>query len=228
MEVELSKTYHVDVAHRTPHGGADCLHGHTLEIEVVVAGHVTSPLGWLIDFGDIKAACQPLLDQLDHHCLNEVEGMEDASVRSAAEWLRDRLAPGLPCLKDVRATIVGDGEFLPVLLEAGHGLPARWRFTFEAAQSLPQLEPGHPCQRLHGHTYSIEAGAEDAERLKDNLRGVYDALDHTCLNDVPGLNEATSERLCEWIWNRLAEKADGLRVVVVQETGSSRCIYHGR
>ncbi|HOZ46030.1 MAG TPA: 6-carboxytetrahydropterin synthase [Candidatus Hydrogenedentes bacterium] len=101
------------------------------------------------------------------------------------------------------------------------------RFTFEAAQSLPHLAEGHPCRRLHGHTYRIEIGAADPARLIEPARQIYNTLDHTYLNHTPGLEAATSERLCQWIWNRLAGEAQGVEAVIVQETETARCIYHG-
>jgi len=232
MRVELTKEFYVETAHRNPHATGPCaqLHGHSLKIEIVVEGEVESPLGWLIDFGDIKRAVAPLTDQLDHHDAAEAEGIEDTSLDGIAAWIRQRLAPELPSLKDVRVSMAGDGAFLPEELPADprRGLPPRLRFSFEAAQSLPHLPDGHPCRRLHGHTYRVEVGAGDLERLRGCLGELYGLLDHRYLNDVPDLAAATSERLCAWIWERLAPQVDDLTVVVVQETASARCVYHGR
>ncbi len=225
MDVELTKEFLAEAAHTNGQG----LHGHSFRIEIVAAGTVDPVRGWLIDFGLIKAAFKPLYAQLDHHNLDTVEGMTDTSVAGIRTWIAARLVPEVPCIKDVRVSIVGDGTFRPVSLPADDGrqLPARIRFTFEAAQSLPNLPEGHPCRRLHGHTYRVEAGAEDLEALRARLRALYDTLDHTYLNDIPGLEAATSERLCEWIWQCLAAEVSNLTVVVVQETATSRCIYYG-
>jgi len=54
-----------------------------------------------MDFADIKAAFQPLFDQLDHHCLNEVEGLENPTSERLAMWIWDRLKPTLPQLGEV-------------------------------------------------------------------------------------------------------------------------------
>jgi len=232
MEVELVKEFRVEMAHRNPHGAGRRaqLHGHSLKVEVVIQGEVDPALGWLIDYGDIKRAFEPLGAQLDHHDAGEVEGLEDTSLDGIAAWIRARLAPALPGLKDVRVSIAGEGEFAPVELpaDARRNLPRRWRLSFEAAQSLPHLPEGHPCRRLHGHTYTVEVGAGDLEGLREALRGLYERLDHRYLNEMPALAAATSERLCAWIWEWLSRHVDDLTVVVVQETASARCVYHGR
>ena len=225
MQVELVKEFLAEAAHANEKG----LHGHSYRIGIVAAGEVDPTAGWLIDYGDLKAAFAPLYARLDHHYLNEVEGMTDTSLAGVRAWILERLRPRLPCLRDVRVAIAGDGAFRPVELPAdpAANLPARLGFTFEAAQSLPHLPEGHPCRRLHGHTYRVEVGAGDLGRLRGPVRALYDALDHRCLDEVAGLEAATSERVCKWIWDRLAQDVDGLAVVVVQETATARCAYYG-
>ena len=49
-----------------------------------------------MDFGEIKTAFAPLLDQLDHRYLNEVDGLENPTSENVARWIWDRLATSLP------------------------------------------------------------------------------------------------------------------------------------
>ncbi len=225
MDVQLAKVFGAEAAHTNEKG----LHGHSYRITVIAEGVVDAAFGWLVDYADIKRAFRPLLDQLDHHHLNDIEAMGNARLGDVQRWITERLGPALPCFKAVHVAIAGDCAFRPVVLlrEPGLDLPARLRFTFEAAQSLPHLAEGHPCRRLHGHTYRIEIGAADPARLIEPARQIYNTLDHTYLNHTPGLEAATSERLCQWIWNRLAGEAQGVEAVIVQETETARCIYHG-
>ena len=51
-----------------------------------------------MDFADLKRAFQPLYDRLDHHYLNEIEGLENPTSEVLARWIWDRLAPTLPGL----------------------------------------------------------------------------------------------------------------------------------
>lgn len=112
-------------------------------------------------------------------------------------------------------------------------------FTFEAAHLLPNVAPGHKCARLHGHSFlatvSVEGpvGAEtgwvtDFADLSAAFAPLHDQLDHHYLNDVPGLENPTSEVLAMWIWERLAPALPGLSAIVVHETCTSRCTYRGR
>ena len=114
-----------------------------------------------------------------------------------------------------------------------------WKeFTFEAAHLLPHVAEGHKCRRLHGHSFRVEVrvcGEPDPHRgwvmdfadLKAAWRPLDDALDHRYLNDVPGLENPTSEVLARWIWGRLAPALPGLCSVAVRETCTSGCEYRG-
>jgi 6-pyruvoyltetrahydropterin/6-carboxytetrahydropterin synthase len=110
--------------------------------------------------------------------------------------------------------------------------------SFEAAHRLPNVPAGHKCARLHGHSFKVEVrvGGEvdprlgwvrDFDDLKQAFAPLHEALDHRYLNDVPGLENPTSENVARWIWERLADKLPGLLEVTVQETCTSRCTYRG-
>src|SRR3954466_13441641 len=90
-------------------------------------------------------------------------------------------------------------------------------FKFEAAHKLPKVPAGHKCARLHGHSFKIEvaiAGPVNEERggfidyahLYEAWEPLHAVLDHNYLNDVPGLENPTSEILARWIWDKLAQK----------------------
>lgn len=111
-------------------------------------------------------------------------------------------------------------------------------FTFEAAHLLPNVPPDHKCRRLHGHSFHVTVrvagpvGAEtgwvmDFAELKAACKPIHDALDHRFLNEVPGLENPTSENIARWIWVRLRDTVAGLAVVEVRETCTSGCIYRG-
>ncbi len=103
--MELFKQFAFESAHRLPHvpPGHKCgrLHGHSFSVAVHVRGPVNPNSGWVMDFGDIKKAFQPLMDRLDHHYLNEVEGLENPTSEVLARWIWRRLKPGLPLLSEV-------------------------------------------------------------------------------------------------------------------------------
>jgi 6-pyruvoyltetrahydropterin/6-carboxytetrahydropterin synthase len=100
MKVELVKEYRFEAAHRLPHvpSGHKCarLHGHSFRIELSVAGPVDAKTGWFVDFGRLDELWAPFGERLDHHYLNEVEGLENPTSENLARWLWQALKPRLP------------------------------------------------------------------------------------------------------------------------------------
>lgn len=103
--MDIFKEFSFESAHRLPNvpAGHKCarLHGHSFRVELHVRGPVLEPTGWVMDFADIKAAFKPLEEQLDHHYLNEVEGLENPTSEVLARWIWQRLLPKLPQLTKV-------------------------------------------------------------------------------------------------------------------------------
>lgn len=102
---EIYREFTFEAAHRLPHvpDGHKCarLHGHSYRVAVTVAGAVRPDTGWVMDFGDVKAAFAPIERRLDHHYLNDVDGLENPTSENLARWIWDRLAPALPELSEV-------------------------------------------------------------------------------------------------------------------------------
>ncbi len=105
MEAELIKTFRFDAAHALPNVPADhkCrrVHGHSYRIDVHVTGPVDPEAGWVMDFGDIKLAAEPLLDELDHHMLSDIPGLENSTSEQIARFFWERLRPVLPLLSAI-------------------------------------------------------------------------------------------------------------------------------
>lgn len=103
--MDIFKVFTIEAAHRLPNvpAGHKCarLHGHSFRIEIRVAGPVDPTTGWVIDFADIKAAFAPLYERLDHHYLNEIEGLDNPTSERLAIWIWERLRPALPLLSEV-------------------------------------------------------------------------------------------------------------------------------
>ncbi|MBM4342700.1 MAG: 6-carboxytetrahydropterin synthase QueD [Deltaproteobacteria bacterium] len=114
----------------------------------------------------------------------------------------------------------------------------RKTFRFEAAHSLPNVPAGHKCARLHGHSFRAEVvvrGALDPKLqwvidyadLKAVCQPWFDQLDHNHLNEIEGLDNPTSEVVCQWLWTRIAPRLPGLHAITVRETCTSACTYYG-
>ncbi len=111
-------------------------------------------------------------------------------------------------------------------------------FALASARRLPNVAEGHPCGRLHGHTFGVRLTVRgpidpvsgwvlDFAELATAWSPIADALDHRLLNDVPGLENPTSERLAVWIWHELREQVPLLAAVEISETGGFRVVYRG-
>jgi 6-pyruvoyltetrahydropterin/6-carboxytetrahydropterin synthase len=97
--MELFKEFGFEAAHHLPNVPDDhkCarLHGHSFRVRVSVEGVVGVETGWVTDFADVSAVVRPMIDQLDHHYLNEIEGLENPTSENVARWLWAQLAPDL-------------------------------------------------------------------------------------------------------------------------------------
>lgn len=74
------------------------MHGHTFQVEFAIRGQPGADSGWLVDFDEVEASVAQLKGELDHHCLNELAGLENPTTEAVAAWLWRRLAalyPGL-------------------------------------------------------------------------------------------------------------------------------------
>ena len=105
IRVRLAKTFTFEAAHWLPTfpEGHKCrrLHGHSFRLEVLVAGEVDPAKGYLIDYGDLKRLVSPVVDELDHRCLNEIAGLENPTSEMIAAWIWRRLDGVVPDLDTV-------------------------------------------------------------------------------------------------------------------------------
>lgn len=87
----ITKRFEFEAAHFLPHVGEDhkCrrVHGHSYEVIVHVSGPMDPAAGWIVDFGDIKGVWKPLEQRLDHHLLNDIEGLENPTAENLAAWI---------------------------------------------------------------------------------------------------------------------------------------------
>jgi 6-pyruvoyltetrahydropterin/6-carboxytetrahydropterin synthase len=94
-----------EAAHRLPNvpDGHKCarLHGHSWKGVIYVAGTIGEETGWIMDYGEIKRIFAPIYEQLDHHYLNDIEGLENPTSEVLARWIWNHLKSDLPALSRV-------------------------------------------------------------------------------------------------------------------------------
>ncbi len=104
-ELEIYKIFRFEAAHRLtgvpPTHKCSMMHGHSYEIQVWLKGPADSKTGFVMDFGDLAKACEPLFKQLDHAILNEIEGLENPTSENMSGWIWKKLKPQLPLLSKI-------------------------------------------------------------------------------------------------------------------------------
>lgn len=110
------------------------------------------------------------------------------------------------------------------------------QFRIESARFLPHLPEGHPCRRMHGHSFLVVlkligeqdpkiGWVRDYHEIDETLKPFKNQLDHRVLNEVEGLENPTSENLAKWIYDRAKPVLKELVQVTVSETPSTECSY---
>ena len=100
MRCRLTRDYRFEAAHSLPRvpEGHKCrrMHGHSYQVRVAIEGEIDPSLGWLIDFSDVDAVVEPVVAELDHRVLNDIDGLDNPTSEVLALWLWRRLAGRLP------------------------------------------------------------------------------------------------------------------------------------
>lgn len=100
---DVTRRYQIESMHWLPwvDGGHKCRrqHGHTYAIEVTVRGPFAID-GFVLDFYELDAIVQPILDRIDHHPLNDhpelsKQARENPTTENLAQWLFDCVDEGL-------------------------------------------------------------------------------------------------------------------------------------
>lgn len=201
------------------------LHGHGFTARV----RSTLPAGWAAfpggEVNRLQQRLQSCVAALDHRLLNEQ--VNEPSDENLARWLIERLE--LPAAADVG---VQSSAQRGVDIDA-RGQALLWRrYAFQSAHQLPHVPPGHKCGKMHGHGFEAVLHAHGDGLRHDDIDAVWAPLhfelNYACLNDLPGLENPTSELLASWLWARLAPQLPGLATVTVYETGSCGAVFDGQ
>lgn len=105
MKFKLKQHFQIESARFLPHlpKNHPCaqMHGHSFKIVLTLIGELDPKLGWVMDYNEIQDKMNPLLKQIDHRVLNDVEGLENPTSEFLAKWIYDRAILALPMLVEV-------------------------------------------------------------------------------------------------------------------------------
>ncbi len=88
---------HFSSAHqlRGYRGKCENLHGHNYKIEIFARGRELDNIGLLVDFGELKAAADEVVQYLDHRNINELPPFDvelNPSAENLARYILERVA----------------------------------------------------------------------------------------------------------------------------------------
>lgn len=209
---------------------ASRLHGHSFLARI----RTKLPNDWAIFSGaeveQLEATAAETIKPLDYSLLND--HIDIPTDENVARWIRERI--GLPSVNvvGVQSTSNQGAD-----IDGNNGAHIWRRFRFEAAHQLPNVEEGHQCGRMHGHGFEVilhvsqNLGNQDIgvdfDHLEELWAPIYSQLHLACLNDLPGLENPTSEVIAAWIWARLKPKLAELSWVTIYETTTAGCHFDG-
>jgi 6-pyruvoyltetrahydropterin/6-carboxytetrahydropterin synthase len=112
--VTIVKSFSFDAAHYLPSMPEGHryrrLHGHSFQVDLAMTGEPNREHGWVQDFEEVAAAIASIRETLDHHCLNEIPGLEQPSLENIAVWIWNRACAALPSLSRVTVRRDSCGE----------------------------------------------------------------------------------------------------------------------
>lgn len=110
-------------------------------------------------------------------------------------------------------------------------------FLFDAAHYLPTAPQGHPNARVHGHSFSVAVTLEGAmdpafgwirsfAEVDEAIAVLRARLDHHLLNEIPGLDVPTMERLALFVFEALRPALPEIvEVTVRRDSQRESCTY---
>ena len=177
------------------------LHGHTYRVLFTVGGELDPDRGWVVDFGEMARAADELYHELDHHYLNEIEGLEEPTAELIAKYIFDRLVRRFPGL--LRVTVYETPTSSCTYSPAQGVLVRLGPFRFSAAHVVANEAFD---EALHGHDFELTvecyAEAGEAMRFKEILhravKRVIQGVEHRTF--LPGDTATVSEGWAEFEW----------------------------
>ena len=93
-------------------GACGELHGHTWKVEVEVKTDQTDERGISFDFKELKAITESIVQQLDHHHLNEVSPFdrENPTAENLSRYIYEKVSEELPSHINISRVTVWESE----------------------------------------------------------------------------------------------------------------------
>jgi 6-pyruvoyltetrahydropterin/6-carboxytetrahydropterin synthase len=104
--MKIFKDFRFEAAHYLPNVPDEhkCkrMHGHSYRLRVTVKGESGEKSGWVMDFADLKSIVSPVIEKLDHQCLNDIRGLENPTAENLAIWIWNEVKPLMSSLHEIQ------------------------------------------------------------------------------------------------------------------------------
>ena len=217
------------IEHFAPSNPSSRLHGHSYHTSMRVSSEQLEPDVKEAPLEALKQQLNQIIRPLDYSSLND--HISQPTDENIARWIHKHAQ-----WQHIDRVAIKSTQDSGVDLDS-QGAAHIWRrYRFEAAHQLPNVSDDHQCGRMHGHGFEVILHANqdkiadhgiEFETLDKYWQSIHQQLDYSCLNDISGLENPTSEVLAHWIWQQLKDKIEPLSWVTVYETHSSGCHYNG-
>ena len=206
------------------------LHGHSFLAQV----RAFLPQNWAPFPGSetsrLEQALTSCISPLDYSDLNS--HLPIPTDENLARWVQSNCEiPGIDTV-GIQSTLKQGAD-----LDKNNHAHIWKRFRFEAVHQLPNVPEGHKCGRMHGHGFEVILHANqnlaqknmgvDFDYIETIWAPMQQRLQYACLNEIPGLENPTSEIIANWIWVQLKSKMPELSWVTVFETATAGCHHDG-
>ncbi len=182
------------------------VYGHNFEVFVTVEGEVNPETGMVINLEHLKKAVNPVIEKLDHVCLNDLPYFKDRppTIENIAEFIFHGIN-GLPPEVKLRSVRVETGEETGAIYDGESSLKSL-KFRFSASHKLPEERVksrevyGKCGEEKHGHNYLLKVAFKgDGSGIISEMKRVVDELNHMDLDAVNDLDFSTGEHILVYL-----------------------------
>jgi 6-pyruvoyltetrahydropterin/6-carboxytetrahydropterin synthase len=114
MILELSQEFYFEAAHTLDREydteSSRRVHGHTYYAEVIVRGEPDSVTFMITDLATLRTHIEQVRSELDHHLLDEVEGLGKPTIEALSMLIARRLSALEPRVVAVRVSRKASGD----------------------------------------------------------------------------------------------------------------------
>jgi 6-pyruvoyltetrahydropterin/6-carboxytetrahydropterin synthase len=114
MRCRLVRDFRFEAAHALPNvpDGHKCkrVHGHSYRVSIIIEGDIVPGLGWVMDFSDVDLVVDPVIAEIDHQLLNDIDGLDNPTSELLAVWLWQRIGKTLPLMVELSVSETPDSR----------------------------------------------------------------------------------------------------------------------